>query len=254
MGGMARLGEMCLADVELPIGFKSILVKAPMCPSLLAGGGWTRDVLNPIQPGLMGLCPCCHSRFREKNSKIKGVEGKKDPWVTLWVEGQTSPGGSRCPRGTGAIRASVSTAARRDECPVSSKHLKMHQGPQKEVAAPAAAPGPSRPQPAPDLPKPKMPKQVRPVRDVLHKQEGSEILCIGGEGGGGGGEEEGNLPANEISLFPACVGRQQWVAWLTPPRSLHFLQGTGLSDGCNFSSFFPQILLRIYFVNLIELH
>lgn len=101
----------------------------------------------------------------------------------LWVEGQTSPGGSRCPRGTGAIGATVSPAARRDECPVSSKHLKMHQGPQKEVAAPAAAPGPSRPQPAPDLPKPKMPKQVRPVRDVLHKQEGSEILCIGGDGG-----------------------------------------------------------------------
>lgn len=218
MGGMAKLGEMCLADVELPIGFKSILLKAPMCPSLLAGGGWTRDVLNPIQPGLMSLCPCCHPRFREKNSKIKGVEVKKDPWVTLWVEGQTSPGGSRCPGGTGALCASVSPAARRDECPVSSKHLKMHQGPQKEVTAPAAAPGPSRPQPAPDLPKPKMPKQVRPVRDVLHKQEGSEILCIGGEGGGrrrGGGEFAGKRD----QLVP-CVCRQAAVGGLAHAAAL----------------------------------
>lgn len=85
---MARLGEMCLDDVELPIGFKSILLKAPMCPSLLAGGGWTRDVLNPIQPGLMSLCPCCHLRFREKNSKIKGVEGKKNPGLPCGWKGR----------------------------------------------------------------------------------------------------------------------------------------------------------------------
>lgn len=95
MGGMARLGEMCLADVELPIGFKSILVKAPMCPSLLAGGGWTRDVLNPIQPGLMSLCPCCHPRFRGKkklqNQRSRGEErplgypvgGRAD--ITWWI-------------------------------------------------------------------------------------------------------------------------------------------------------------------------
>lgn len=46
-GGLARLGEMCSADVEFPGGFKSILAKALMRPSLLAGGRMDQGCPEP---------------------------------------------------------------------------------------------------------------------------------------------------------------------------------------------------------------
>lgn len=107
----------------------------------------------------------------------------------------------------------------RGECPVSSKHLENAPGPSKrrwrpqlQLLDPAA---PSQPRTCPSQ---KCRSRSVPFGMCCTNKKAAKFSALAGRGG----EEEGNLPANEISLFPACVGRQrgqQWVAWLTTPRA-----------------------------------